>query len=236
MNPIKAAVGRTANCPGLETLAQKPRKPDVERHLETCSHCRAELALMHEFENAEPQPDEMAAVQWIESELRRREAAVTVPLPSTWNRFFGWLQMAFAPGRHRAFAAVAASLVIAVAAGVYFRSGDTARLPGNTAGDLWRSTALATISPAGEITQTPTELHWEAVPGARRYQVQIMQVDRTVVWTGESDQTTVQIPRNIREQLKPGRAFQWKVIAHNAAGEQIASSDLQIFHIIVTNR
>lgn len=230
---LKAALGRTADCPSVEALATAPDNPDVQRHIEACIHCRAELVLLQEFESAEPQPEELASVQWIAGELRRRNSAIAQasPSPSAWSRFLAWLGAVPGPGRGRALVMVAASLLIVVTAGVYFRQSSAVRPPAS--GIVWRSGRFAAMAPSGEMAQSPVEFRWEAVPGAASYQVQLLQVDRTVIWTGESSQTTIEIPSNIRAQLRPGRAFQWQVTARNTAGESIASTDLQDFRITV---
>ncbi|MCU1232137.1 MAG: hypothetical protein JWP63_104 [Candidatus Solibacter sp.] len=226
---FQSALGRTAECPDLEALAGEPRTPEIERHIAACGYCRAELALLHEFESAEPGPEELASVQWIESELRRRSAA-DGPSPTLWERLSGWVS----PGGQRAWVMVAASLMVLVAAGLIFRPNGPVGVPSAPHGTVWRSGKFAAVGPVGEIAASPNEFRWEGVTGAAGYRVQLMEVDRTVIWTGESTGTSITIPDTVRGQLKPGRSFQWQAVAQNAAGEQLAATDLQSFHIPVT--
>jgi hypothetical protein len=233
----KSALGPGERCPSLEVLAETPRPPELESHIETCAHCRAELALLHSFENAAPQPDEVAPVQWIESELRRRmSAGALAPPASAWERVRAWLGSTLGGGRQRAWAMVAASVVIVVAAGILLRQDHTIGPPAALQDEVWRSGRFAALSPAGDLTHAPDELRWEPVAAAASYRVQLMEVDRTVIWSADSTATAIPIPAGIRSQLKPGRAFEWQVTAHNAAGEAIASTNLQDFHIAVTIR
>ena len=100
---LRSALGRTAECPGVETLAEARNDAKVQRHLETCSFCRAELQLLQEFEAAEPLESERASVDWIVNRLRQPEsAAAPERRPSAWQRVMQWLAAAFGPGRRSA--------------------------------------------------------------------------------------------------------------------------------------
>jgi hypothetical protein len=229
-DPWKPALDRTPECPGLEALAETPRPPEIEQHVEHCSHCRTELALLREFETAEPGPEELASVQWIESELRKRQTPAVAARPSVWERLSGW----FAPGRQQVWVMAAATLMVLVAAGLYFRPDGTARPAAAPDRTVWRSGKFAAIGPVGEVSTSPREFRWEPVADATNYRLQLMEVDRTVIWTGESSAPDVAIPDAVRAQFLPGRSFEWQAIARNAAGEQLAATDLQTFHIPVT--
>jgi len=226
---FRAALGRTAECPTVEALAETPRRPEIVRHMESCAHCQAELALLHEFESAEPAADEIASVQWIESELRRRQVAPS-PRHTVWERLAEW----WAAGGQRAWVAVAASLFVLVAAGVYTRQDGAPRTPSTSDGMVWRSGKFAVLGPVGEVAAGPAEFRWEAVAGAANYRIQLMEVDHTVVWTTSATLASVGIPDHVRAQFKPGRTFEWQVVAQNATGEQLAATDLQSFHIALT--
>src|SRR3982074_403265 len=85
---FRAVLGRTNDCPGIEELASPDQTAAVRKHLDGCARCRAELALLHEFETAEPAVEEAAQVQWIKSELRRRSQEIVSArepaAPSPW--------------------------------------------------------------------------------------------------------------------------------------------------------
>ena len=186
---------------------------------------------------AAPRSGEVAAVAWIESELRRRSpeiAGKTIganiePEPS-WHRVNSWL-----PARRwRGLSVAAASLLVAVTATVYLRSG-AGPDPGSEP-PIYRSQQFSTLAPAGDISEAPRDFGWQPVQGAIKYQVRLMEVDRTEVWSTETTDTSVPIPPAVREQMRPGRTFFWEVIARNTAGEKVASTNLQNFHISATTR
>jgi hypothetical protein len=241
---FKSALGPTAGCPRPELLVSAAGNPDVQRHLENCSRCRTELAMLLEFEKAEPRPDELASVQWIQSELRRRSPELTAAVPavfpqpgSIWERLHPWVGYLWSP-RGRGMLLVAASLLVMVTAGVYLRQGGDAQRPSTSAGgaEVWRSGQFVVVSPVGDVAQSPSEFRWEAVPRATTYQIRLMEVDGAVIWSSDVTQTSVEIPHNVRSKLTPGRAFQWEVVARSAAGERIASTVLQKFHILPNSR
>ena len=234
-DPIKFAFGQSDDCPPVELLAQTARAPEIERHLAACAHCQTELDLLREFVAAEPTPAERPEVEWIAARLAGGfQPAFAPPRLSVWDRMREWLSAAFAPASHRALAGVAA-LVLVIAGGLYLRQSAREQRPIPTAdGLVWRSGGFASLSPSGDLSQAPTEFHWDAVSNAAVYHVHLMEVDRTVIWSTDSVQTTVNIPDSVRAQFKPGRAFHWHVTASNSAGQTMASSDLQSFHILVT--
>src|SRR5215467_13406449 len=119
------------DCPAIEVLARAEELPEIRAHLEACAHCRAELALLREFESAEPRAEEAGDVKWIQSELRRREPAPA--RPRAW--IFPW--------RVWSFVAVAALVLIGVSLYVR-RDGERPLTPGVT--PVWRSGEFAASS------------------------------------------------------------------------------------------
>ena len=198
--------------------------------------------MLREFENGAPNPKETAAVHWIQDELLRRGPQFTSPIeapprPSPiWEGIGHWVSDLFSPRRRFALAMAGVSLLLLITAGIYSRRGSEAPLanPANPA--VWRSGEFAPISPIGDITQTPASFRWEGIPGAKKYVVQLSGVDGAELWHGESVETGIEPPREIRNILTPGRAFHWKVDAQNAAGETVASTASQTFHIVATTR
>ena len=239
---LKAALGRTGDCPALESLEAAETNPDVQRHLAGCSRCRTELAMLREFRGAEPRAEEMASVEWIASELRRRSPELAGPAPvvhpqpaSPRDRLRAWTGGLFAPQRRRTLSLAAVALLVVVAAGVYLRPGANFERPSPSGGTaVWRSGEFAAVSPLGDVTEAPSEFRWQTVPGAATYSIQLVEVDRTVVWSADSTRTSIEVPAEIRQKLKPARAFHWQVVARNAGGQNIASTDLQTFHILAT--
>jgi hypothetical protein len=216
--------GATPECPTLDALLAAAQKPEVQRHLETCAHCRTELAMFQEFEAAEPRPEETGDLAWVNAELSRRRE---VRQPSLADRVRAWFTLP-----RLSMAAVA--LLVLIVAGVYLPNRNGGTLPGQE-NPVWRSGAFTTIAPLGDIDHAPRELKWEAVPGAASYHVRVLEVDGTELWSSDVNATSVELPNNTAAKMSAGRAFQWDVSARDNTGRQIASTSLQSFHIIATS-
>jgi len=221
--------GRSDDCPTIEVLVEASSNREIALHLEYCAHCGTELALYQSFENDGPRPDEAASVAWIEGQLR----PAFPPAPtanSTWDRLRAWWHAAL-PNLRPAYAMGAATLAMLVIAGMTLRQGAEPTRPN---GVVMRSSRLEALSPVGDIDQTPAEFKWEVAPGAATYHVELLLVDRSLIWSGDSKLASIEIPAEIRGQLVPGRAFQWRVAARDSAGQPVGATDLQTFHILPT--
>ena len=242
---LKAALGRTSQCLSVEVLAAIADEPSRARtsmqarqHLGECAHCQSELALFREFQEAEARPAERSPVAWIESELRRRsDEIIAKPAEepeSLWARVTSGFEQAFTARHWRGWSLAAASLLVVVTAGIYLRSGaEPERLGGPL---IYRSQTLSAVAPAGEIREAPASFQWQPAPAASKYRVNLMEVDRTPVWSSESTGNSISIPAAEREKMTPGRAFLWEVSAFDATGARIGSSNLQNFHIAITTQ
>jgi hypothetical protein len=206
-------------------------------HVERCAYCRNELAMLVEFQTATPRPEEAAAVAWIESELERRSAATPQATPSEglWSGVSSWISRAF-PSRGWQVIPVAAGLLFLVAGGVYLRQGNEGLRPPAGGEPVWRSQGFAGLAPLGDVAAAPAELQWDAVPGAGKYLVRVMEVDRTEIWRAEAPGTRIALPAEIRGQMTAGRSFLWMVTARDGTGSTVAETSLQIFHILATSR
>jgi len=204
-------------------------------HVEHCAYCQNELAMLVEFQQAEPRQEEAADVAWIQSELERRSATTrqaSVP-DSVWARISSWISHTF-PSRGWQTIAVAAGLIFVVAGGMYLRQGNEGLRPAGEA-PVWRSQGFAGVAPLGDVAAAPADLEWEAVSGAAKYQVRVMEVDRTEIWRAESSGTRILLPPEVRAQMTAGRSFLWTVTAHDVTGSTVAETGLQTFHIFATS-
>jgi hypothetical protein len=239
---LKSALTPTGACPDVAALAGADTDPEMQRHLAACSRCRTELALLREFESGEPRAEELSSVQWIQSELLRRapqfaDAPVAAPKPmSIPERLSLWAAEIFSPRRRFALSMAGVSLLMIAAAGIYFRSPGEPPLANPAHSEIWRSGQFSAIAPLGDITQIPTAFEWQAAPGAAKYAIHLSGVDGVGVWSADTVQTRIEPPQQIRSLLTPGRAFHWTVDAQNTAGEKIAATDSQTFHILATTR
>jgi hypothetical protein len=229
---LRAALVRTPECPDIEALAASEPAPAVQQHAASCERCRAELALLHQFETAEPSADETQSLRWVEEEITRRREASAAPVimppavkTPTRDWFRGW----------RALTWLGACAAVAVVLTVYQRPGDTGATIGSGS-PVYRSTQVTAMAPAGDLNAAPAEFRWEPVQGAADYHLRLLQVDGTVLWESHTAGTSLAVPEKIATHLAPARAFQWDVTALDAAGGKLGSSALQSFHILATHR
>jgi hypothetical protein len=209
----KEALAPTPECIDLARLGEQLNAAE-RAHVDTCPRCQAELALFGEIAREASTPEEDRAAQWIADELRRKNNVV-----------------AFRPKPWRVLYAIAAALVIVLGAGYWMQL----REPSIDAAidSPYRSARLEVIAPIGDLAQPPNELRWTAVPNASRYQVQIREVDATVVWTVDTTQPHVALPPNVIAQFAPGKSLLWDVRAFRGE-EMLASSDTQTVRVSVT--
>jgi len=224
-DPLRESLAPTPDCPSLDALSATPLDPAVRQHLESCAHCRSELALFQEFEAAEPTPAEAADLKWVEAEITRRRASET---PSFADRLRAWFTMP-----HLAMAA--AALLVLITAGIYLPRHDGEVTSPGQGTSVWRSGTFAAISPSGDLDRAPAQLRWEAVPGVAKYHVRVLEVDGTELWSDDVNATEIRLPDPLISKMTTGRAFQWDVTAIDTAGRTIGSTLLQSFHIVATS-
>ncbi|MFN7992799.1 MAG: hypothetical protein U0Q18_04325 [Bryobacteraceae bacterium] len=221
----KAALQPRPDCIPIEKLAGP--LADVEaKHLATCARCQAELALQREFISSVVEPDEGAAVSWIAAELQRRATAETARRPSWWQRL---VQLP----SYRLSGALAGVLLLAGIFTVYTLRSRTGTAPRVISEDAYRSQSVVPVSPLGDLDSTPAELRWQPVPGAVKYQVRIVEVDRREIWTAETPQTSVSIPGQVRAMIVPGKTLLWEAKALSRTSENLATSGLRKFRVKV---
>ena len=81
------------------------------------------------------------------------------------------------------------------------------------------------VAPRG-AAHSPASMMWTSVPGADRYEVTIFSREGLVVWTGESPDTTMPLPR----EVKPATTYLWKVRARTGF-DRWTESDLLEFTV-----
>jgi hypothetical protein len=239
---MKVALGRSAGCATLEELARFAEGAPggdarIDEHVAGCLRCRTELALLKEFEQAAPRPDEEAAAHWIAARIERDIAAMTGadPAPSTravaeergrqWYRLIGVRPT-------MAGLALAATLLLLVLNLLDRQVRPPALSPDVGAGPaVFRSSGVTLLSPTGDLDGPATDLRWEAVPGAASYSVRVMEVDRAEVWMSHARQASLSLPASVRARMVPGKPLLWQVEAKDAAGRTVATSQVQRFRL-----
>ena len=219
---LRAAVDQTSGCIELERL-DGPLSDADQAHLHTCPRCQAELALLNQFHSSAPTPDEGAAVQWIVSEVRRRRAALASGGGLRKIRFGGltWRPLGLTA------AALSAVVIVAYVA----RDREPQLVDDSSMSVGYRTEQLSVISPVGDLEAAPSEFRWVAVPGATRYDVLILQVDRTPLWRASVPAPAVRLPASLIAQFTPGRSLIWQVSAVDASDKVIAVSGAQRFRV-----
>jgi len=241
---LRAALAPSRGCVSIEQLS---RLCDADRsgaadaraaeHVAGCLRCRTELALLKQFESGAVRPGDEKDASWILERLPHdlarlargdllppRGAAPGRPAPR-WRRFL--VPRTLAGG----LAIAAAALLVVL--NIPGRDAAPPELPADaTAGPSgFRSDAIAVKGPAGDVDAVPKELRWEPAPGAASYSVQVMEVDRTPVWSGESRDPKIALPAVVRVRVVPGKPFLWQVLAKDAGGQTVAASEIQRFRL-----
>jgi hypothetical protein len=236
--------GPGKDCPDIHRLVSvmAGSEDDSERrrmtaHVETCSYCRAELALYQSFEAATIEPAETAAVSEITALLGARAPEIfgresrssaartsTAKVPWWRNRWdTAWL---------RPVALTAAGVLVVAAIGLQFRHGTQPALHPADDQSIMRSSSVTVIAPVGDLTATPTRIQWEAVSGAAKYRIRLLEVDRNELWAAESSGTSIDLPADVRARIVPGKSLLCQVVALASSGAGMAESGLVRFRVL----
>ncbi len=227
---LRQALSASAECPTLDDLVayldtrvQGEPRVRVESHLSSCPRCLTEMSLLKDFRMA-PRSREKADVRWIEQGLRQRFSGAARAVESEsepwWKRFWSLPSM-------RVLALGFGCLLIVVGIAVQSRRPSALELRTGIGGGELRSASVLLIEPLGELPSAPREMKWQAVSGAARYHVRLLEVDRHEIWSGDSSSTSIRLPGPAGERFRPGKTLLWQVVAYNSSGKEIASSDLQ---------
>jgi len=206
----------TPDCIAIDRLGEQLTAKERE-HLAECARCQAEMALWKEFNENTPRAGEEEDVNWIVNKLQTRSTNVVEI--SAWKKML----------RPRNLA-IAASLVLAIAIGYLVENREPVLDQSLTRPTAYRSARVEVITPKGDVITAPTALVWQSVDGATIYEVQVMEVDRTVLWQGSSSTPRVDLPAAVTEQCVPGKAILWQVSARRE-GAVLAESGLQRFRV-----
>jgi hypothetical protein len=245
MERWKSGLTATPECLSLDELGAhfEGTTPDhvkarVEGHLSSCPRCRSELTMLRSFQAAEPVKEEGAAVGWIVARLKiqQQQLAGTAAVKAPRERASWWSGLlSFRP--RTAILAGAAVLVALFVARIAQRPAQEPdlRADAGRGGEVLRSQEIAVVNPSGDLQAPPAEFRWQPVAGAVSYSILVTEVDHTVVWTGESTETKLAIPAEIRSRMVAQKPFLWQVTAFNARGDKAAASQQQRFRVIETH-
>lgn len=213
------ALAATPDCIDVERIGE-PLTDAQRAHVATCPRCEAELALFHSFLDDHASAEELAEGSRIAAELHRRldgAANVTAFEPRRRTARYGW--------------AAAAAVVLAIGAGFWMETREPSLSPADPAG-IYRTVRLDAIAPTGDLAAAPPELRWKGVAGATGYAVELLEVDRTLVWKSETDQDHIALPAAVVARCLPGKTLLWRVEARTQS-QVVASSGVQRFRVAV---
>jgi Putative zinc-finger len=197
-----------------------------ESHIATCPNCQAELTLLHAFAASPVRDDEADIVRAGVEQLRRRESEIF----RSGQRDDQSLRRWFSLGKLRPALAMAAVL-LAIVGGYYITNPAAPRLPTDvgSGSEATRSMGITVLEPVGDQTAVPGRLRWQPVSGASRYHVRLTEVDRHEIWSGDTTESAVDLPADIRAQISPAKSLIWQVAAYGSSATPIAESDPQRF-------
>jgi hypothetical protein len=241
LDVLRAALSPSSDCVSIEQLSRLcdrdhagSQDARAAEHVAGCPRCRTELALLKQFESAELQGEDEAEAAWIVARLERDVARLAAGEKLSrrrwegappWNRRLNLRPLVGGLG-------VAAALLLVVL-NVPLHERVAPPVPNDvTAGpSVFRSDALGVKGPTGDLDAAPQDLRWEPAGGATSYSVEVMEVDRTEVWSGQSREPRVALPASVRARMVPGKPFLWQVVAKDAAGNALATSEVQRFRV-----
>ena len=215
---MKAALQPSADCIPLERIGGPLSETD-RAHVQGCLRCQTELRVW-EMADQEGDVGEGAAVRWIAAELKRRRATAPAPRTARLLRF---------PIRTLTTLAAAAVFMLAVGYLAWDREPTVGNI--NAGAPVYRAAQLQVIAPLGDVPTSPRTLDWSPVDGAVRYEVTVLQVDRTEVWRTTTASTEQALPEAIVALCVPGRTLLWTVTARDRSGTAIAESGTQRFRV-----
>jgi len=231
---LAAALAGARDCPPLEELERlltEGAPGSLKQHVDGCAHCQTELQMLRSFTSDEVAEHERAAVDSIASRLRAGSTAIpavrTVEVRHSW-----WKRILAVRWLTPATAALALAMVVAGVA-IELRRGRQPSLDTAIGGsEVLRSSAIAVLSPIGDVREKPAEIRWEAAPNATRYRVRIMEVNRTEVWGQETTAPRVDLPASVRYLIVPAKTLLIQITAFGANGGKVAESEMVRFRLL----
>jgi hypothetical protein len=224
---IKRALQPTPYCIPIEQFGS-PLSGANRDHLAVCTRCQAEFALWQAFTDPKPQPGEDVAVRCVADELRARGRGEVAGRAAWGGR---WRHRIYTP----MYIAAASVVLMAVVGYVIWDPEprlDELRPPEQT----YRTTRVQGLAPTGELVAAPTELKWVTVDGAVRYDVRVLEVDGTQIWSSSTPDTRIALPAEIIEQFVAGKTISWDVTARNGTGDAVAISGRHQFRVSIDSR
>lgn len=234
---LQASLGPSADCPPLDELLREAGtgapagESVVSLHLKSCTYCQSELSLWQSFENPGPSG---ADVRKVISRLGEKMAARLVRRRPEGQAGSGWRRWFTLQWSTPAWLATAACLLLVTGVVLELRNsghhsdlGDVSPSPA-----ILRSFDIAVVSPSGDVSERPREIRWELVRGATKYEVSLLEVDRTEIWRTSGTSDRVSLPPEVQARVVPTKTLLCEIQAFDAFGTKLGDSGPVRFRLI----
>ena len=217
---LRAALARGNACFPIERLEGLTGSPaatrsKLEQHVKSCAHCQTELELLKTF--YEGGAVDSRDVRTMTATLRKRSKEIfRLQLDHT-PRKHRWWRLVRIPWPSALGAVVAIPLVAAVV--VAYRQASLQPVLNETRSsgrEVFRSSSFALISPHGDVSLQPTEIRWERVHSATKYQIRLSEVDGTEIWQAETSDDHVALPPFVLSRTVQTKTFFCEVTAYDS--------------------
>ena len=224
---LRAALARGNACFPIERLEGLTGSPaatgsKLEQHVKSCAHCQTELELLKTFYEGGAVVSE--DVRTMTAALRKRSKEIFRPQLDHTPRRHRWRHLVRIPWRS-ALGAAAIPLVAAVV--VAYRQSSLQPVLNETrssAREVFRSSSFALISPNGDVSLQPTEIRWERIHSATKYQIRLSEVDGTEVWKAETSDDHVALPPLVLSRTVQAKTLFCEVTAYDSFGGKVGET------------
>src|SRR5262249_4921047 len=158
---------------------------------------------------------------WISSHLERQLEAIKNPGLTRPTRAGvqslapqgSWLARVFTTGTLRWAVPAAGLAVAAIMVALLLGREKEAELQAHQGNSpvVYRSQEVQIVTPVGDVQHVPQSLQWQAFPETGMYRIDVMEVDKTVLWSTETKETSVEVPASLRVKMLPGKPILWRV-------------------------
>jgi len=94
----------------------------------------------------------------------------------------------------------------------------------SSAREVFRSSSFALISPNGDVSLQPTEIRWERIHSATKYQIRLSEVDGTEVWKAETSDDHVALPPLVLSRTVQAKTLFCEVTAYDSFGGKVGET------------
>lgn len=230
------AFGPGKDCPPIEqleslTAATEPAA-DLAEHVRACAYCQTELHLLKTFQaeglgEMSPEARRTAAL------LQKRPRKILRSTDLAEARLPWWKAAFTIRGLAQASVALAVVLLVAAAVIVLRTSKNPSLNDLNRIGeDTLRSGNFNIVSPVGDLQERPQEIRWEKVKNATTYQVRLLEVDRSEMWSVKTTEEHVDVPASLRARIVPAKTLFWEINAYDSAGNKVGETGPVRFRLL----